>query len=385
MQRIIEFQDITYATDGTLSCTIRPPEPADLHIKLPFHAHLDHQTIALALATLCGTNYDEIKIDLPLGPQTKNTIQTHTKASLTCHEGADTVVRPGSNTALNFSGGFDSLAALALLDNPELVSLDFGGRFERERKFFSRFNSHIIETNLVDLGLNRNSWQFMGIGTILLRNELHIRHYSFGSIMAGSLGRLISGPQDQYHTGLWTNRALATRRLNPVAGISEIGSLRIVVQTYPQLLVDALRSVANPKEDKYTRKTQMLRAVCKDVGIPIELPRQEQPTRKLKWGQSLATDLSSIYVMTKLGVSEVAETYENGVPDAIADSISNLNLDFYTRINPHAYAGIPENVKSRLFEKLISRGFEPFHRHDWDDARRVLDLITNSPRTETQP
>lgn len=385
MQHTIEFHDITYATDGTLSCTIERTEPADLHIKLPFHAQLDHQTIALALATLCGTHYDAIRIDLPLGPQTKNTIQTHTKASLTCRDGADTVVRPGSSTALNFSGGFDSLAALALLDNPELVSLDFGGRFDRERKFFNRFNPHIIETNLVDLGLNRNSWQFMGIGTILLRNELNIRHYSFGSIMAGSLARLISGPQDQYHTGLWTNRALATRRLNPVAGISEIGSLRIVVQNYPQLLIDALSSVANPKEDKYTRKTQMLRAVCKDVGVPIEIPKQEQSIRKLRWGQSLATDLSSIYVMTKLGVSEVAETYENGIPDAIADTISDLNLDFYTRFNPHAYTGIPSDLKSMLFGKLISRGFEPFYRHDWDHARKVLDLITESPSTETQP
>src|SRR5699024_6541660 len=103
---------------------------------------------------------------------------------------------------LNFSGGFDSMAALALEPNAHLVSLDFGGRFSRERQFFEKFQPNIIETNLVDLKLNRYSWTFMGIGALLFRDELNISSYAFGSIMAGSATQLVNHPIDQQKQGL---------------------------------------------------------------------------------------------------------------------------------------------------------------------------------------
>src|SRR5699024_12658626 len=110
--------------------------------------------------------------------------------------------RAGFRSALNFSGGFDSLAARVLEPHAELISLDFGGRFSRERKFFERFDPYVLETNLVDIGLNRYAWSFMGIGSLLMRYELQLGAYSFGSIMAGAGSRLAERPLEQRDRGL---------------------------------------------------------------------------------------------------------------------------------------------------------------------------------------
>lgn len=49
---------------------------------------------------------------------------------------------------LNFSGGFDSLAALYLMpEDTKLVAIDFGGWFEREKEFFKQFHPYTLKTN----------------------------------------------------------------------------------------------------------------------------------------------------------------------------------------------------------------------------------------------
>lgn len=373
----IEFTAVDYSSDGCITCEVHREDTQQLWIRLPYEASLSSDLIALALTTLCGTTFDRISLDLPVSPTTRALIEKQSRASLNAPEGKEKAHRPGSETALNFSGGFDSLAALAVLDDTNLISLDFGGRFARERHFFERFNTHIIETNIVDLGLNAHSWQFMGIGSILLRQELNLAHYAFGSIMASSLPRLLRGPADQYTSGLWASKLLGTKRLNPVAGVSEIGTLDIAVQQYPLVLLDALNSVANPKEDKFLRKLQMLTAVCKDNSMPINIPEPAITKSGRKWGDSLATDLSSLYVMSRIGVQAVSDSYADGIPESIVQALPTLNLDFYHRINPHAYANVPKPIRSRIFEKLMSFGLDPFERKDWNAADRVMDLMSS--------
>lgn len=373
----IRFTSIDYSSDGTISCEVQREDVQQLWIRLPYEAFVSPDVIALALATLCGTTFDSISLDLPVGPTAHAQIEKHTRATLHAPEGKDRSHRPGTETALNFSGGFDSLAALAVLENPLLISLDFGGRFSRERSYFKQFDTHIIETNIVDTGMNSYSWQFMGIGSILMRQELNLGHYAFGSIMAGSMPRLLRAPADQYTTGLWSNNMLAMKRLNPVAGVSEIGTLGIVTSLYPHAVLDSLESVANPQEDKYLRKLQMLTAVCDERNIPIRLPNATTRTSRRKWGDSQATDISSIYVMSQIGVESVYESYAQGIPKTVVDAIPNLDLDFYKRINPHAYANIPKSIRSDIYERLISLGLKPFERKDWSAADDVINLLSS--------
>lgn len=62
----------------------------------------------------------------------------------------------------------NSLAVLYLMpEDTKFVAIDFGGVFERERKFFERFHPYTLRTNFRQLKLDRNSWIFMGVGAIL--------------------------------------------------------------------------------------------------------------------------------------------------------------------------------------------------------------------------
>ncbi|WP_434965054.1 hypothetical protein [Brevibacterium casei] len=371
----IAFTDVDYSSDGYIRCGVSRQETSNLWIKLPYEARVNTDLIALALSTLCGTSFDEISFDLPIGPETKRKIETHTHATLKSPTGKDKSYRPGTDTALNFSGGFDSLAAMSILKNPHLISLDFGGRFAREKQFFQAYQPYIIETNITELGLNRNSWQFMGIGSILLKDELRLKHYAFGSIMAGSLNRLLAGPLDQYNSGLWAANEVGMRRINPVSGVTEIGTLNILLSQHYHVIVDSLKSLANPREDKFLRKWQMLTAVVEARGYPVRLPEPATRKSKRKWGESKATDLSSIYVMSKLGPDEVAETYSGGIPNAIRVALPRLDLDFFNRVNPHAYHNIPDQLRGRFLKRLAEFGLHPYERKDWAAAEKVAELL----------
>src|SRR5699024_11889081 len=100
----------------------------------------------------------------------------------------------------------------------------------------------------------------MGIGSLLMRDELQLGAYSFGSIMAGTARRLAEIPIDQRQSGLGPAEYFGMRVANPVAGLSEIASMKLVALTRPDLLGDILKSVALPQEEKYVRKFQMLSA-----------------------------------------------------------------------------------------------------------------------------
>ena len=132
--------------------------------------------------------FDEISIDLPLSKNAKLNIENFTKATITAPLQKDAVINKQhqncSNTILNFSGGFDSLAALYLIPgNVNLVSVDFGGTFSRERNFFAKFCPYTLKTNFRQVQLDKNSWTFMGAGALLYAEYLKAEYNVFGTIL----------------------------------------------------------------------------------------------------------------------------------------------------------------------------------------------------------
>lgn len=373
---VIKFKDVEVSFSGLLECTvIRAGLEDRFWIELPYSFMPEPDLIAFAFAAICGSGFDEIHIDLPLGPEARDAIRQATKARVICMEGNDRRRPPGRQQALNFSGGFDSLAARCLLPCAELVSLDFGGRFSRERTFFEEFSPYTLRTNLVDLRLNRLSWQFMGIGPILLRDELQLSSYSFGSIMAGSLPALVKTGREQRGTGLAIGEAAGLSVLNPVVGLTEIGSMSLAIRAFGPMIPRILRSVALPKEDKYLRKVQMLHAVSKSVDHwtpDIEIPRLA-PRRS--WGDSFATDLSSLFAMKHLGEWEISSTYKNGIPSAVIDRIQSLDLDFMLRFNPHAFSGIATETLSKWYGTFVEADILPYEEKDWKAAQFAIKLL----------
>uniref|UniRef100_UPI00211CBB3A hypothetical protein n=1 Tax=Campylobacter jejuni TaxID=197 RepID=UPI00211CBB3A len=105
--------------------------------------------IAVALSTLSGTKFESIQYDFPVSEQTRQGIERSTKSTVEATDSCIPIAPRGGGHILSFSGGFDSYAALRLL-GPEtnLVSLDFGGWFEREARFFTDFDPLVIKTNI---------------------------------------------------------------------------------------------------------------------------------------------------------------------------------------------------------------------------------------------
>ncbi|MHA7579446.1 hypothetical protein ACX12E_03535 [Paenibacillus vandeheii] len=101
-----------------------------------------HDLIALALSTLCGNVFSNIHFDLEVCSETIIEIEKFTKSRVTVSSELNSQMlkknRTGdANISLNFSGGFDSLAALCLMpEKTKLVSMNFGKSFERERTIF---------------------------------------------------------------------------------------------------------------------------------------------------------------------------------------------------------------------------------------------------------
>lgn len=371
----IAFTDIDVSADGWIRCNVTRETTEQFRIQLPYSFVPSPDLIAAAYAALCGQQFDEVQIDLPLGRHQVKTLEAALKAKIIHKPGLDTRHKPGKERGLNFSGGFDSLAAKEILGDSHLISIDFGGAFTRECDFFQWFSPLTFRTNMTALKLNTYSWQFMGFGAILLRDELQLGSYSFGSILAGSLPRLFSDPLDQNMGGMAVANALGMKLENPVAGVTEIGALHVVAKNHPELLIDALKSVALPNEDKFQRKYQMVEAISKELGLPTRMPKIPDRSTSIKWGASFATDLSSLYVAKALGAEYINSSYIGGVPDRVIEGLAHIDLSFMLRVNPHAYSGVDPAVLGNWYSTLALNGITPYHRKDWFEAAKVMKLL----------
>lgn len=376
MIKKISFTDIDVSADGWIRCNVTKDDGTEqLRIELPYSFKPATDLIASAYASICGSEFDEVQIDLPVGPRQSKLLEDRLRAKVCFRPGTDIRHRPGTEQGLSFSGGFDSLAAREVSPSAHLISLDFGGRFYREGEFFRQFSPLTFRTNLVSLRLNRYSWEFMGIGAMLMRDELGLGTYSFGSIMAGSLPKLFTRAVDQNTNAPVAANALGMKIANPVAGLTEIASLKLVAKNHPELIPQALESLAEPTDDKFVRKHQMVEAVCQEMGLNVTLPPRPSGGQGLAWGTSFATDLSSLYVAKILGADYVSKSYRGGIGDEIFEQLSKIDLGFMDRFNPHAYDGIDPDMLSGWYGRLVMDGVLPFGREDWFEAAKVMKLL----------
>ena len=272
MPRAIAFTAVDVSDEGVITCAVhRHGEAQELWFRLPYAFTPAPDLIAAVYAGLCGEVFDEVQIDLPIGPRLSAAMEKMTGARVEHAPSTDLSREPGTAQALNFSGGFDSLAARLIMPEAHLVSLDFGGRFARERPVYSRFPTHIVETNLVDLGLNLHGTEaFMSSAGILLRDELDLAVLGSGDIQASSLPAAFTGPVPQRTTPV--AEVLGLGPASPVAGVSEAGTMLVCARRRPELLLDVLASVAHRGEVKYHRKRLLLEAVARRAGLDLALP-----------------------------------------------------------------------------------------------------------------
>ncbi|MEV8144214.1 hypothetical protein [Specibacter sp. NPDC078709] len=348
----------------------------DIRFTLPERFVPSSDLIALSLCTLIGQKYSEIELDLAITDRTRRYISAITNSEIKSGRAAlPDSAPPGRTTALNFSGGFDSLAALALMpENRKLVSLDFGGSFERESKFFNSFDTTVVRTNFRNLGFASNHWTFMGIGTILLRDYLEIETYSFGSILEASpwnfkQSHFTNKPQPVF-------AAADMAQFNPVLGLTEVGTVMVIAKHLPELFAKSLSSLAAPKSEKLNRKIILLNIVQElfsdDFGISVQ---QDTTEAHFEFGKSLASDFLSLYICKRKGKKK-AEELVSKIPHDIDSFLKGRTLDFFEKINPIFTAAWSFDQKQQVYSKLLAARVEIYNELDWCEYRDTIAYLS---------
>ena len=334
-------------------------------------------SIAATVGLLLGRGTAGVDFDFPVSARTLEALAAHCRCAVNSARVGKEARHPApSRVGLAFSGGFDSLMARDLLPaDTALLSLDFGGRFARERAMFNTFDSHVVGTNLVDIGLNRKSWSFMAAANVLLRDSLGLGTLSFGTVTEARPKYFRFDGQTQ-PVGSTLDAVTEMPIFNPVLGLTEVATAQYALNHHPTLVADILKSVANPGEEKAYRKHLLLLAAGAHAGNAAAPATGSLPARPiLNWGSSLAADFLSLYLMKHLGAGVVQKLYKEPIPDAARQLVDKLTLNFFGRVNANFYQGHDRSLQSGMYRKLLLAGVEPYGSHDFREFAQVAALL----------
>lgn len=356
----------------------------------PIETDEDH--IALTLATLCGQKYDKIRLDFPIRAEILKTIETETNAEVEAEINENPAqLSSGGGHILSFSGGFDSIAAkLVLPRSTHLVSLDFGGWFQREAEFFEKFDPLIIKTNIrrvpdQSTSLARNSWLFMGVGALLTSHHFKARFHTFGSI----LGEKLANPAPQSTTPALL-RAAGLTEIGATAGVTEIGTTRMVVENRPDLVKESLTSLAGKKDRKNYYKGALVTLVADELGMENPLGSfKENWDHPVPFTDSYTTALSALYFISR-GREDLISPLFTEIPEESRKFATTLSLDFFNKVDPDFYQDMPSEQRIQAFSSLDRLGYKLFNESDWleviqvrEHLNSVFDLSQSPVRTQT--
>lgn len=335
--------------------------------------------IAVALSTFCVRRFSLIDFAFPVSERTGAAIANYTGSQVTSEAGTEWVRKSRRAVALNFSGGFDSLAAKQLLPaGAQLVSMDFGGRFARERSFFEQFSPLIVSTNLVDLGLHRGQWAFMGIGAILAADELAIDQNVFGSILEAGVDNFREAPL-LANGGTFPSFSLSGFTNKPYAsGLTEIGTLLVIGHYAPELIRESLDSCANDNEEKRYRKQILAQIVENRLGSSFNLRYIQDPEAPFfSFGSNFALDFLSFYIAKHSGIGSLKLLLKS-IPDEIEVLSKKLSLSFYEKFNSKFLQPFDEVEKNFLKGRLCEADVGFYNDKDWDEFNTIRDFLSKT-------
>lgn len=337
---------------------------------------LTDDAIATALSTLCGQAYGSVHMDLSPSPRTIDYLQSFTRANVTTRGTKEHPVAPRAGQALSFSGGFDSMAAIALMpDGTNLVSMDFGGRFGRERTFFERFDTTIVSTNLLETELRRNSWSFMGSGAILTSAHTRAKFHAFGSILEAGADNLNVDPVAARNETFPAFREAGYTNAPYVAGLTEIGTLLVMAHYKRDLINSSLISLASPGEEKLYRKKVLADVVSARLGTNLDIPEVMKPPKPhFAFGKNFALDFLAFYVAKHAG-EEVVNELVSDVPHQLVALAQKLDLTFYERANPSLYLNFPTPLLAGVTGRLADAGMRFYVEKDWHELAHVREFL----------
>lgn len=341
---------------------------------------LDPDAIAIALSTLCGRSYSTITMELKVSDLCARAVADFTRAEVS-FAGESKLDRPhafGGNYVLNFSGGFDSLAAYSLMpeNSRRLVSLDWGGRFFREAEFFNRFNPCVLRTNIKELGYCNETWTFMGVGMVLFARHLGAGYGVFGGNFEASISQMVRYPTVGHVFETAPYSFMGLKDIRVTNGLTEVGSIMAVMKHSPSLFVDSLKSVAAPGTEKAYRKSVLSYIVNEKFGYGVPVPIQNQPAKPAyKFGDNAALDVLCLYEMKNVGRDIASKTIRE-IPAEAEDLVRGMEFAFCERLNTNFLASIPAAWQGWYIDQLMKAGIRPYDEEDWYELDAVCKFLS---------
>ena len=296
-------------------------------------------------------------------------------SSLPSSENLTSIDEENSNIILGFSGGFDSLAAKALLPTAQLVSIDFGGNFAREANFFKKFKTNICKWDLRSHRLNflnryneSLNWRFMLAPACLLRKHQKHAVIATGTILEASPFWMNPKPREQIKTlpNFAFGKGIAL--INPVSGLTEYSTAKIVLESNtPHIVDESLSSLASPNYFKYFRKICLLAAIKNDKNLVLN-----RPNTMHKLGSSFADDFLTLYLCWKFGIDWVKEFYCSNIPS----NITIHNMEFIEKVNSNNMLLISNPFNGILLDRINHYGIPEYNSIDYSNLRAVFEQLT---------
>lgn len=335
--------------------------------------------LALALSTLCGKSFDRISFGFEVPEAISNDIAKWTESEVETSGVVDSTVRKLGGTVLNFSGGFDSLAAHFMLpEGHSMVSLDFGGRFGREQKFFREFSPIQIETNLVQTSMRKNSWSFIGLGSLLAASETRSKYCTFGSIIEST-----GFQRNTAHEKGFTFPPFASAGMTnapTTQGISEVGTALVIAEHGAEFLAPSLRSLASPGEEKLYRKWVLATTALEEFGRPVPFKEVHSPERPhYEFGERFVIDLTAMMVAS-LGREDLASRLVRGLDQQRLSDARALDFDFMFKADRRMYKNYPDALRPALENALDRAGIHWYSAKNQNDAKEFREYWNSTSR-----
>lgn len=351
----------------------------ELFFEFSEEVSVNDNLIAIALCTCCRNKYDEIYFDLALHDKTIENIYEYTQAKVTSKIiNNEEFINERNNISLNFSGGFDSLAAKILLgDIIDLVAINFTGGYIREYNFFKNFKPYIVTTNIRQLGYSNeeNDWTFMGIGSILYSDFLNLNYQVFGTTLDSTPYNGIKEISLTKEFVSYPFNYAGIGDLKIIPCLTTIGTALVVCNTLPYLINDSLVSLSYPGSRKRYLKQSIIKILIKRYNLKyIYIESVEPPIEITPWGNDFTVDFITLYVLKHLGFDETSKIVNN-IPENVLNFVETHSLEFYEKYNTNFLNNVPEKIKLILIKNLTESKIYPFNENDFQEFNEVMKLL----------
>lgn len=343
--------------------------------------NLSSRFVAMLVGSICGKNYTGISINFPLPEHYISFLSYFTGAQITVpfkNEVLGLVYKKPLKYCLSFSGGFDSLAAFCLLKNKDVkcVSMDFGGKFKRERSFFEKFDTNIVETNFLESKLQKNHWTFMGIGLLIMSEFYQIENYVFGGIIQNSFINFTKKSTFKNQSiGMFPLAGM--KALPVVQGLTEVGTILIILENFSKdEVMKSLFSLSNFKEFKLFRKYLLL---CSADYAYYDKEIMESMIPRTKLDISLQKNQGELFLLMfilknyKGDFLDIQKGFES-IDSEILNFTKNNDLSFYGKYNTDVYRVLGD---MDIIHELELNGIEPYLDKDFISFSKLTEFLRN--------